>query len=206
MSAPAPHYLLFSQAQGVSPTSRSQSRWRFVLEDVDGGKKLEAADHEPGTGGERLELLAVVRGLEALDQPSRVTLVTGSRYVNEGLRNGLAEWRDSEWQWESYGKMVPIKNQDLWQRIDRACRIHRVDCRILRVDEPQAPHDPAESAGAYLASDSPSIHAAQAKRFRRFDERESVPSIPARWSAATPLTHVWNWLLAHLSSRPLPTG
>ena len=88
---------------------------------------IEAHEREPdqSTWGERLELLSVVRGLEALDQPARVTLITSSRYVRLGLRYGLEEWRRNRWCWEHFGKLVPIKNQDLWQRVDRALHITR---------------------------------------------------------------------------------
>ena len=77
---------------------------------------------------------AIVRGLEALDQPSRVTLFTASRYVARGLRFGLESWRESDWQWERFGQMQPVKNADLWQRIDQAMRFHQVDVRTPRYD------------------------------------------------------------------------
>ncbi len=89
MKAAAPHYLLFSE----SCRKDARGQWRFVLQPVEGGDQFEAADAEPEARGERLELLAVVRGLEALEQPSRVTLVTPSKYVQRGLTYGLAEWR-----------------------------------------------------------------------------------------------------------------
>ena len=77
---------------------------------------------------------AVVRGLEALDQPSRVTLVTPSRYVHRGLRDGLPRAGESGWLWESFGQMTPIKHEDLWRRVDHALSYHRVQCRTVRVD------------------------------------------------------------------------
>jgi ribonuclease HI len=138
-----PHFLLFSESR-CSPPSQcgagsEGARWRFVLESVDGASRLEAADEESPTDPGRLELLAVVRGLEALDQPSRVTLVTPSRYVSRGLRFGLAQWRENDWQWERFGEMTRIKNWDLWQRIDRALCYHRVECRTWRFDPPDRP-------------------------------------------------------------------
>lgn len=132
MSIATPHFLLFSESR----RGPEHSRWRFVLEALDGTDKLEASDIESDTHGERLELLAVVRGLEALPQPSRVTLVTPSRYVDRGLTDGLPEWRSNNWQWEHFGEMAPVKNRDLWQRIDRALEYHQVECRLRRVDEP----------------------------------------------------------------------
>jgi len=78
----------------------------FVLESVDGSDVLEVAEHEDDAATHRLELLAVVRGLEALDQPSRVTLVTSSEYVRRGLRFGIQQWREDGWRWEFFGRMV----------------------------------------------------------------------------------------------------
>jgi ribonuclease HI len=132
MSVPVPHFVLFSAAD----QARDAGDWRFVLQAADGSHKVEVADAEPDVQGERLELLAVVRGLEALDQPSRVTLVTPSKYVTRGLKHGLEEWRANEWQWERHGEMVPVKNLDLWQRVDRALAFHRIECRSWRLDSP----------------------------------------------------------------------
>jgi ribonuclease HI len=131
MTAAAPHFLLFSDADR-RPGESECGDWRFVLQASDGSTRIEVKDAEPQTHGERLELLAVVRGLEALEQPSRVTLVTSSRYVSRGLTYGLRDWRDNNWQWERHGSMAPIKNHDLWRRLDRALDFHRVECRKLQ--------------------------------------------------------------------------
>ena len=150
MSVAKPHYLLFSESCRKS----QQGQWRFVLQSIDGSEQLEAADAEPDAAGERLELLAVVRGLEALEQPSRVTLVTPSRYVNRGLAYGLDEWRNNDWQWEHYGEMVPVKNRDLWQRVDRALAFHKLECRTWRFD---LPHLAADASGQQV-SRTPASH------------------------------------------------
>jgi ribonuclease HI len=100
-----------------------------MLESGDGSHSLKVEDDEPDTQGERLELLALVRGLEAVPQPARVTVVATSPYVNRVLSGGLEEWRASDWQWERHGEMVPVKNADLWRRVDRALHFHSVDCR-----------------------------------------------------------------------------
>jgi ribonuclease HI len=151
MRVATPHYLLFSESCRKS----SQGQWRFVLQSLDGTEQFEAADAEPNARGERLELLAVVRGLEALAQPSRVTLVTPSKYVNRGLTYGLEEWRANDWQWEHYGEMVPVKNRDLWQRVDRALLFHQLECRTWRFDLP------------HLAADTPGRHAPTLELRRR---------------------------------------
>jgi len=130
MRATVPHFLLYSEAgRGKEPGS-----WRFILQATEGSNQIEVADAEPDTRGERLSLLTVVRALESLDQPSRVTLVTSDPYVRQGIRFGLSEWRSNGWQWEFFGQMVPIKHSDLWQRMDRALRIHKMEFGCWRVD------------------------------------------------------------------------
>ncbi len=126
-----PHFHLFAEARN---TAELASAWHFTLQAVDGSLHLDVVEEEPEAPTERLELLAVVRGLEALDQPSRVTLLTPSRHVFRGLRDGLPLWRESGWMWESFGQMTPIKHEDLWRRVDHALSYHRVQCRSIRVD------------------------------------------------------------------------
>lgn len=139
----APHYLLLTGSQQSLPADVSKASlnpqqglhprggsWHFVLEPIGNGSRIEADEIEPDTTGERLNLLAVVRGIEALEQPSKVTLITPSKYVGRGIRSGIAFWREHNWHWERFGEMAPVKHDDLWKRIDRAMQIHKVDCRI----------------------------------------------------------------------------
>ncbi len=145
-----PHFLLFCDAS-VSSSAQSDTdpvggRWHFVLERIDAAERLEAADGERGQPRERLALLAVVRGLEAIEQPSQVTLVTTSRYVARGLRYGLAEWRETGYIWEHFGVQKPIRNADLWQRIDGAMQFHDVACRLLESSMAQQVSTVAEEA------------------------------------------------------------
>lgn len=141
----APHFLLFSESQ---TKQHAASEWRFVLEAVDGMKRVAASAREETTSCDRAELLAVVRGLEALENPSRVTLVTKSRYVSHGFVRGLEEWRNKAWRWERFGRLVPIRNADLWQRIDRALCFHQVDCRTWRFDSIQSSRVESENSQA----------------------------------------------------------
>lgn len=129
MNRAAPHYLLLAESQTKKPDGQG-GIWRFVLEQVNGSERIEVEDTEPGVRGERLQLLSVVRGLEALEQPSRVTLVTPSHYVGRGIRTNLAVWREKDYVWERFGELVPVKNSDLWRRIDRAMKFHELECRV----------------------------------------------------------------------------
>ena len=172
MDSTVPHYWMYSEAD-----SREQpGRWRFVLRAGDGSRQFEAADIEPEARGERLELLVVVRGLEALEQPSRVTLVTASRFVREGIRHGVRQWRNNGWRWEFYGHLVPVKHGDLWQRIEQAMRFHQVDCRWWRFDRPHGRGESPAGAGA-----SPFLRGPRAGGFR-----SSSKAVAARTPPRTP--------------------
>lgn len=106
--------------------------WHFVLERSDGQERLEAFDKEPHIHRDRVALLSVVRGLESLEQTGQVQLITTSRYVDRGLRFGLPNWRETNFQWESFGLLRPVRNADLWQRVAVALQFHEVDCRFHR--------------------------------------------------------------------------
>ncbi len=123
-----PHFVLSVDAQ----VEGSRGRWRFRLGPTDGHAPWEVADRESVDefdAPERLELLALVRALEALDEPSHVTLVGASSHVRRGLMVGLDEWPNHDWCWESFGQMVPVPHADLWRRVEHARRFHRIDCR-----------------------------------------------------------------------------
>ncbi len=132
MNRPIPQVKLISECGGF----RRPGWWRFCLLDPQRSEPWEVDDIEPNCDSGRLELLCVVRGLESLERPSRVTLLTPSRYVREGIRYGLEEWKSSDWQWEAYGQMIPLRNEDLWRRIDRAMQFHQIDCQIWHVEGP----------------------------------------------------------------------
>ena len=125
MQVSAPHYLLFTDADGRSCEA---AKWRFVLQPIGGGARIVAADAEDDADNMRLALMAVVRGLEALDGPSRVTLLVANRFVRRGIRRDLALWKERGWRWERFGQLVAIRDLDLWKRIDRALAIHEVEC------------------------------------------------------------------------------
>ncbi len=130
-----PKFLLFTEPSGFGgPTRHGGVQWRFQLRDENGVAGLAAADREPGWTVERLALLAVVRGLEALDEPAQVVLVNPHRYVSRALQYGLDAWRELRWRWERFGQLVAVRNADLWQRVDHAMSYHRVTCRTMRVD------------------------------------------------------------------------
>ena len=138
MVCAVPHYLLFSESD-VHP-AKGVGYWKFNLQQTAGSDSLEVMEFEPCIDGERLMLLGVLRGLEALDQPSAVTIVTPSRYVARGFRSGIAQWKADDWCCERFGAMKSILYADLWKRIERALQFHQVDCRCWTVNSSGPEH------------------------------------------------------------------
>ena len=116
-----------------------------MLERIGSDNRIVESDVEPDVKGERLQLLAVIRGLEALEQPSRVTLITPSTYVGRGIRSGLTVWSSQDWQVEVDGELKPLRHASYWKRIDTAMKIHQVSCRTWQFD---APHTSVQTAPA----------------------------------------------------------
>ncbi len=198
MPTRTPHFLLFSRSHSATASSRASGIWEFELRSTNNALATSAADEEPGATGERLELLAIVRGLEALDQPSKVTLVTRSTTVLRGLRYGISQWRENEWEWERFGQMTPVKHRDLWQRIDQAMQIHVVDARPLEpvIDDLSPPL--AANRPAIGEESSRQLSTSDGKQWRvdRPHQVASSRNVPAE-SSENP--RIWNWLVASIA-------
>lgn len=180
--AEIPRYFLIAESELESFQGQTLGRWRFVLQSAETADRFDASDWEPGVSLERLELLTVIRGLEELDQPSHVTIVTDSKCVLHGFGFGLRQWRHNGWQWEQFGDLVPITNADLWRRIDRASQFHQIQCRHReagealnerRIATPYTTIPPATDEG-----DSPQPRLGTARRWMRNLTRVASSIIP----------------------------
>src|SRR6266404_2785020 len=83
-----------------------------------------ACGGDPVTTNNRMELMAAIAGLEALKRPCRVRLYTDSQYLRDGITRWLPVWKARGWR--TAGK-TPVKNVDLWQRLEAAAAPHQVD-------------------------------------------------------------------------------
>ena len=88
------------------------------------GVEKELSGYEPATTNNRMELIAAIRGLEALKRPCRVRLYTDSNYLREGVTKWIHGWKKNGWR---TADKKPVKNIDLWQRLDAARTPHEVD-------------------------------------------------------------------------------
>lgn len=126
----------------VSATSSNlaDGHWQFAIEAADGAVVMEADDDEVGDLN-RLTLLAAVRGLEAIDGPARVTLLSHNRYLIRSLTDSLPRWRRTDFVWDHFGRRVEVQHADLWRRIDRALAIHEVQACLLTARRISRPDD-----------------------------------------------------------------
>lgn len=93
------------------------------------GHERELSGNEPDTTNNRMELMAAIQALAALQRACKVDLHTDSRYVQQGIMSWLPRWRSNGWR-TSDGK--PVKNQDLWQQLAEAAARHEVNWHWVR--------------------------------------------------------------------------
>ncbi|WP_092783293.1 ribonuclease HI [Rhodospira trueperi] len=93
------------------------------------GVERELSGAEPETTNNRMELMAVIAGLEALKRPCPVRIVTDSQYVMKGITEWIAGWKRKGWKTAA---KTPVKNEDLWRRLDTALSPHQVRWEWVR--------------------------------------------------------------------------
>jgi len=94
-----------------------------------GGVEKELSGAEPATTTNRMELTAVIRGLEALKRPCRVVVTTDSQYVRNGITDWIRRWRRNGWR---TADRQAVKNSDLWQQLDQVAAGHEVEWRWVK--------------------------------------------------------------------------
>lgn len=96
--------------------------WGALLRYGDREKSLYGGETE--TTNNRMELTAVIEGLNALTQPCKITLTSDSTYVLKGIQEWMPQWKKRNWK--TAGKK-PVKNVDLWQKLDALIHTHDID-------------------------------------------------------------------------------
>ena len=101
--------------------------WAAIIADDESEQELSGGDSS--TTNNRMELEAALRGLEALREPSIVDLTTDSQYLRNGMMEWMARWKRNGWR---TADKKPVKNVDLWQRLDAAARRHEITWHWVR--------------------------------------------------------------------------
>lgn len=117
---------LFAYTDGACSGNPGPGGWGALLIARDGEKILktrELSGGEANTTNNRMELLAAINALETLDRDTALTIVTDSSYVKDGITQWIHGWKARGWKTAA---KKPVKNEDLWRRLDDATARHDV--------------------------------------------------------------------------------
>ncbi len=106
------------------------------------GKEKELFGGEPETTNNRMEMMAAIMALESLSRPCQVALTTDSKYVLQGITEWIIGWKKRGWK---NSAKQPVKNVDLWQRLDKINATHQVEWHWVKG---HSGHDENERADA----------------------------------------------------------
>ena len=122
---PPPEVIIYTD--GACRGNPGPGAWAALLRYRDLEKEISGA--EAATTNNRMELMGAISALEALRKPSRVLLHTDSQYVLKGMTEWIRDWRRRGWL---TADKKPVKNVDLWQRLDAAAAPHQIEWRWVR--------------------------------------------------------------------------
>src|SRR5262245_12147413 len=120
-----PHIIIYTD--GACSGNPGPGGWGAILMSGDHRKELRGG--EPMTTNNRMELTAAIGALEALRRPSIVDLHTDSQYLRNGIMSWINQWKRNGWR---TAEKKPVKNEDLWRRLDAALGAHRVRWHWVR--------------------------------------------------------------------------
>lgn len=106
--------------------------WAYILTHPASGKTVEASGGEADSTNNRMELQAVISGLEALKRRSRVEIVTDSQYVARGSGEWLPGWKKNGWRRREGKQLKPLKNEEQWRKLDELLSRHDVIFTVIR--------------------------------------------------------------------------
>lgn len=98
--------------------------WAYILHHVPSGKTDEKAGAEWETTNNRMEIQAIIEGLKRLKRPTRVKVITDSKYVVQSMTEWMKNWKKNNWRRRTKNGFEPVKNDELWKELDRLVSIH----------------------------------------------------------------------------------
>lgn len=123
---------LFAWTDGACSGNPGPGGWGVLMRALECEavvKQRELQGGEAATTNNRMELMAAISALEALTRPSRIVIVTDSNYVKNGVTQWIHGWKRNGWK---TADRKPVKNVELWQRLDEAARRHEVEWRWIK--------------------------------------------------------------------------
>ena len=123
---------LIAYTDGACSGNPGPGGWGVLLQALSDGKVVKERELSKGeelTTNNKMELLAAIAALEILDRSSEITIFTDSKYVMNGIQTWLSGWKKNNWKTSS---KKPVKNDDLWKRLDALCQRHEVDWKWVK--------------------------------------------------------------------------
>ena len=117
---------LVAYTDGACSGNPGPGGWGALMRAMDGDtvlKERELKGGEAATTNNRMELMAAISALEALERPTEITIVTDSNYVKNGITGWIFGWKKNGWK---NAAKKPVANAELWQRLDAAQARHKV--------------------------------------------------------------------------------
>ena len=117
---------LIAHTDGACSGNPGPGGWGVLLEAKRDGAVLKTREINGGealTTNNRMELMAAIMALETLERPSSITIITDSAYVKNGVTGWIHGWKRNGWR---TADRKPVKNVDLWQRLEAAAAAHQV--------------------------------------------------------------------------------
>ncbi len=124
--------VLYAYTDGACSGNPGPGGWGVVFEAVEDGEVVrsrELSGGEAETTNNRMELMAAIMALETLARPSAITVVTDSSYLRDGITGWIHSWKRNGWKTAA---KKPVKNAELWQRLDAAQARHDVTWEWVR--------------------------------------------------------------------------
>ncbi|TNC46027.1 ribonuclease HI [Rubellimicrobium rubrum] len=137
--------VLFAYTDGACSGNPGPGGWGALLLAKEGEevvRERELSGGEALTTNNRMELLAAINALEALERPSVIIVVTDSAYVKGGITEWLVNWKRRGWRTASN---EPVKNEDLWRRLEAAASRHTVTWRWIKGHAGHAENERADA-------------------------------------------------------------
>jgi len=127
---PLPSVLLFTD--GACRGNPGPGGWAYILRHPKTGAEKVGSGGLALTTNNQMEMQAVISGLEALQRPSAVEVITDSSYVAKGSIEWLPGWKRNGWRRREGTQWKPVKNVELWQQLDQLLALHQVKFTWIR--------------------------------------------------------------------------
>ncbi len=112
---------------GACAGNPGKGGWAAII--ISSQNKLSISGSENNTTNNRMELMAPIMALKKIKRKSDITIYTDSRYVKDGITDWIKSWKLNNWK---SSNKKPVKNKDLWVKLDNACQKHRISWKWVK--------------------------------------------------------------------------